>query len=56
MNGDLLHSQLEFLTKALERIADAQESLLAIAVEARGERMKMAAKMADALKRPIQEK
>lgn len=40
----------------LRRIADAQEALLAIALEARGERMKMAAKMADALKRPLEEK
>ena len=44
------------ILRQLTRIADAQENLLAIAIEARGERVKMAAKMADALKRPLQEK
>lgn len=44
------------LIAVLERIAVVQESLLAVTLEARGERMKMAQKMTDALKRPLEER
>lgn len=40
----------------LERIARAQEGMLAIAAEARQERLKLSAKMQEALKRPMQER
>lgn len=44
------------IIKQLTRWANAQEALLAIAMEARAERVKLSAKMQEALKRPFQEK
>lgn len=46
----------EALIAVLERIARVQEGMLAIAAEARQERLKLSAKMQDALKRPFEEK
>lgn len=44
------------IIEQLERIARAQEGMLAIAAEARQERLKLSAKMQEALKRPMQER
>ena len=46
----------EELLAVLERIARAQEGMLAIAAEARQERLKLSAKMQEALKRPMEER
>jgi hypothetical protein len=46
----------EELLAVLERIARAQEGMLAIAAEARQERLKLSAKMQEAMKRPFEEK
>lgn len=46
----------EELLAILERIARAQEGMLAIAAEARQERLKLSAKMQEAMKRPLMEK
>lgn len=46
----------EELLAILERIARAQEGMLAIAAEARAERIKLSAKMQEAMKRPFEEK
>lgn len=48
--------ELDRLLVVLNRIADAQEGMLAIAAEARVERLKLSAKMQEAMKRPLQEK
>lgn len=40
----------------LERIAKAQEGMLSIAFEARTERLKLSAKMQEAMKRPFEGK
>lgn len=45
----------ERLCVALERIALVQEGLLGIAAEARAERIKLSAKMQEAMKRPFEE-
>lgn len=44
------------LINILERIARAQEGMLAIAAEARQERIKLSAKMQEAMKRPLEER
>lgn len=46
----------ENIALALERIARAQEGMLAIAAEARQERLKLSAKMQEAMKRPFEER
>lgn len=54
MEDPLLGS--EAFLAVLERIARAQEGMLAIAAEARQERLKLSAKMQEAMKRPLQER
>lgn len=44
------------IIKQLKRWADAQEALLAIAMEARAERIKLSTRMQEALKRPLEER
>lgn len=44
------------LIAVLERIARVQEGLLSIAMEARQERLKLSARMQEALKRPLEER
>jgi hypothetical protein len=50
------HVNLDRIATALEQIVRAQEGMLAIAAEARQERLKLSAKMQEALKRPMQER
>lgn len=55
-NLEIIAGAVERLESVLERIARAQEGMLAIAAEARQERLKLSAKMQEAMKRPLQEK
>jgi len=54
----LIHRLLDIdkVVDVLERIARAQEGMLAIAAEARQERMKLSAKLQEKLKQPFEGK
>lgn len=54
--NDFQDNDNEKLLALIERIARAQEGMLAIAAEARQERMKLSAKMQEAMKRPLEER
>ena len=55
-NLEIIAGAVERLEAVLERIARAQEGMVAIAAEARQERLKLSAQLKEKLKQPLQEK
>lgn len=55
-NLEILAGAVERLEAILERIARAQEGMVAIAAEARAERIKLSAKLQEKLKQPLEGK